>query len=82
MKDGSMRQVKHIMESVAVRSEDVVRERITNKYAIPLQITPPAFPLCDFDLKNSWEAAPHLGSCCRTLVKLTGRDQGNARMSS
>ena len=46
-----MRKMEHIMESVAVRVADVVRERFTDEYIIPLQITLPAFSLRNFDLE-------------------------------
>ena len=55
MKYGSMREVKHIMESITIRIKNVVRKWITNKNSIPLQITSTAVALGDFDLKVIWE---------------------------
>ena len=46
-----MRKMEHIMEPIVVWLENIVSERITDKDAIPLQITLPAFSLCDFHLK-------------------------------
>ena len=46
-----MCKMKHIMESVSIRVENIIRERIADEYTIPLQITLSAFSLRDFDLE-------------------------------
>ena len=47
-----MREMKYIMKPVIILIEDIVRKRVANKYAIPLQITLPIFALCNFDFKT------------------------------
>ena len=46
-----MSKMKYIMESVAIRLNDIVYKRIADEYTIPLQIASSTFSLIDFDLE-------------------------------
>ena len=45
MKNRRMRQVKNVMKSVAVVLAYIVRKRVSDKYAVPLQIALSVLPL-------------------------------------
>ena len=50
-----MSKMKYIMESVAIRLNDIVCKRIADEYTIPLQIASSTFSLIDFDLEMQGE---------------------------